>query len=124
MTRVPLRLDARAAEQPVSRSLYGLFLEDLNFGADGGLNANLVNNHSFEGVYLQAPRRSDALALLTRRKPRRLLDHTRHWSLTGGTLSAHPHEAEGPATGTFARLQVTPGAVLVNDGYPDRKSVV
>ncbi len=33
---------------PVSRSLFGVFFEDINFGADGGLYAELVKNRSFE----------------------------------------------------------------------------
>ena len=28
------------------------FLEDIGFSVDGGLNANMVNNYSFDGVYL------------------------------------------------------------------------
>lgn len=36
----------------VSDRLYGVFFEDINLGADGGLNANMVNNYSFDGVYL------------------------------------------------------------------------
>ena len=33
---------------PISPRLYGIFLEDVNFGADGGLNAELVKNGGFE----------------------------------------------------------------------------
>ncbi|MBW3091082.1 alpha-L-arabinofuranosidase [Bifidobacterium sp. 82T25] len=29
-----------------------MFFEDINHSADGGLNANMVNNYSFDGVYL------------------------------------------------------------------------
>lgn len=36
----------------VSDRLYGVFFEDINLGTDGGLNANMVNNYSFDGVYL------------------------------------------------------------------------
>ena len=32
----------------VSPTMYGLFFEDINFGADGGLYAELVKNRSFE----------------------------------------------------------------------------
>ena len=35
----------------VSPNLFGLFIEDINFACDGGLNANLVVNYSFGGVY-------------------------------------------------------------------------
>jgi alpha-L-arabinofuranosidase len=33
---------------PVSGSMFGVFFEDINFGADGGLYAELVKNRSFE----------------------------------------------------------------------------
>ena len=42
-----------SASHPVSDRLYGAFLEDINMSVDGGLNANVVNNYSFDGVYLK-----------------------------------------------------------------------
>lgn len=33
---------------PVQPTMWGIFFEDINFGADGGLNAELVKNGSFE----------------------------------------------------------------------------
>ncbi len=33
---------------PVQSTMYGIFFEDINFGADGGLYAELVENRSFE----------------------------------------------------------------------------
>src|SRR3954469_20463359 len=33
---------------PVSPTMWGIFFEDINFGADGGLYAELVKNRSFE----------------------------------------------------------------------------
>lgn len=33
---------------PVQSTMYGIFFEDINFGADGGLYAELVKNRSFE----------------------------------------------------------------------------
>ena len=42
-----------SAAHPVSERLYGAFLEDINMSIDGGLNANMVNNYSFDGVYLK-----------------------------------------------------------------------
>ncbi len=32
----------------ISPTMYGIFFEDINFGADGGLYAELVKNRSFE----------------------------------------------------------------------------
>ena len=33
---------------PIESSLYGRFFEDINYGADGGLYAELIKNRSFE----------------------------------------------------------------------------
>lgn len=37
-------------QQPISPLLYGVFFEDINYGGDGGLYAELVANRSFEDV--------------------------------------------------------------------------
>ncbi|MDE5840100.1 MAG: carbohydrate binding domain-containing protein, partial [Muribaculaceae bacterium] len=36
------------AGAPIQPTMYGIFFEDINFGADGGLYAELVKNRSFE----------------------------------------------------------------------------
>ena len=33
---------------PIQSTMYGIFFEDINFGADGGLYAELIENRSFE----------------------------------------------------------------------------
>src|SRR3954466_13716417 len=40
--------DASAAGKKMSPDLYGIFYEDINHAADGGLYAELVQNRSFE----------------------------------------------------------------------------
>ena len=50
MIRYTLDKNNRGAE--VSRRLYGLFFDDINQAADGGLNAEMVVNNSFEFEYL------------------------------------------------------------------------
>ena len=47
-----VRISVGAPTHQTSGRLYGAFFEDINHGADGGLNANMVNNYSFDGVYL------------------------------------------------------------------------
>ncbi len=49
-----IRIQADRPAVSLSPHLYGLFFEDINYGADGGLYAELVQNRSFE--YHQAPR--------------------------------------------------------------------
>jgi hypothetical protein len=46
----PLRLevDLAATGKPISPDLFGIFYEDLNYAADGGLYAELIQNRSFE----------------------------------------------------------------------------
>ncbi|MDT0165376.1 alpha-L-arabinofuranosidase C-terminal domain-containing protein [Actinotalea sp. AC32] len=43
-----LSIDGDATDIEVSDDLYGLFYEDINYAADGGLYAELVRNRSFE----------------------------------------------------------------------------
>ncbi len=41
-------LNAKKKGAPIQSTMYGLFFEDINFGADGGLYAELVKNRSFD----------------------------------------------------------------------------
>ena len=43
-----LVVDAKKTGAEIQSTMYGLFFEDINFGADGGLYAELVKNRSFE----------------------------------------------------------------------------
>ena len=43
-----ITIDTRAEGTPVQETMYGIFFEDINYGADGGLYAELVKNRSFE----------------------------------------------------------------------------
>lgn len=43
-----ITIDTRAEGIPVQETMYGMFFEDINYGADGGLYAELVKNRSFE----------------------------------------------------------------------------
>lgn len=41
-------IDLANVKYPVQKTMYGVFFEDINFGADGGLYAEKVKNRSFE----------------------------------------------------------------------------
>ncbi len=45
---VSIHLDLAAPAKPISPHLFGIFFEDLNYAADGGLYAELIQNRSFE----------------------------------------------------------------------------
>lgn len=108
----------------VSRTLYGLFVEDINFGIDGGINANLVPNWSFEGTYLsRANGYSLMTAVLLRRKAVPLSDPLRHWHVTGGSISSETETRDGHVH-RFARLKTDGVITLKNEGYlGDRASM-
>ena len=54
-----LTVDAEEILHPVSTTLYGVFLEDINCAVDGGLYPELVKNRSFENENLWNPQRAD-----------------------------------------------------------------
>lgn len=117
-----LRIDSRAPGTAISPTLFGLFLEDINFAADGGLNANVVNNHSFEGAYLNRKYRTSLTQMVTKRKPKRLYDRTRHWHVSNGRLTAVSEP--GAPSPYFGRLTSNGQASLDNHGYPgDRPGI-
>ena len=39
---------ASPGSKPISPNLFGIFFEDINYAADGGLYAELIQNRSFE----------------------------------------------------------------------------
>ncbi len=43
-----LDIDLKKAGAPIQNTMYGIFFEDINYAADGGLYAELVKNRSFE----------------------------------------------------------------------------
>ena len=43
-----MNIDMNGQVKTISPEMYGIFFEDINFGADGGLYAELVKNRSFE----------------------------------------------------------------------------
>ena len=47
-TPIELQLDTTKTIAPIQPTMYGIFFEDINFAADGGLYAELVKNRSFE----------------------------------------------------------------------------
>ena len=53
--QVSIHVDASQKEHQVSPMLYGIFFEDINHAADGGLYAELVANRSFEDSKNETP---------------------------------------------------------------------
>ena len=43
-----IQVDVKNVGSPIQKTMYGIFFEDINYGADGGLYAELIKNRSFE----------------------------------------------------------------------------
>lgn len=88
----------------ISDHLYGIFLEDIGFSVDGGLNANLINNYSFDGVYMD----KDTYGAVS--------DPLRYWETdcasftSGNTDGLHENSF-------YARVSTVGQGRLINYGY-------
>lgn len=101
--------------KPISDLLWGIFFEDINYAADGGLYAELVQNRDFE------------YALSDKEGRDKTWNSTHAWSLKGDNTSfsidsATPIHVNNPH---YAVLNIqAPGAALTNagfDGIPVKK---
>lgn len=93
--------------KPISDKFIGIFFEDINYAADGGLYAELIQNRDFEYSHTE------------RLEPR--WTHTKAWSLSDSTKISSKILTDDPlhANNThYIRLTSTGGkASLVNEGY-------
>lgn len=54
LSQYSMTIDGANVAKKLSGSLYGLFYEDINSAADGGLYPEMVKNYSFENAYVSA----------------------------------------------------------------------
>lgn len=87
-----LSVDTESSSYPISPLLYGTFFEDINYGADGGLNAELLKN-----PYFNFPSAMTG------------------WSLTGGDSKAVKRMIDGNLEIEVAEYEDK--VILRNDGY-------
>src|SRR6056300_1866503 len=48
VAQTSLKIDVADSVSEIQSTMYGIFFEDINFSADGGLYAELIKNRSFE----------------------------------------------------------------------------
>lgn len=109
---IPARADTLTVHpdrtlHPVSPTLYGVFLEDINCAVDGGLYAELLRNRSFENESLRQPRRAD---------------HWEAWKAARTDRAAATLETESPLhenDPTYLRFTLEEGgfALIRNQGF-------
>ncbi|WP_288153302.1 alpha-L-arabinofuranosidase C-terminal domain-containing protein [Phocaeicola sartorii] len=101
-----IKVDAGQVK-PISEHLVGIFFEDINYAADGGLYAELIQNRDFEYSVKDGSREG--------------WDNGYAWSVrqlegasTVTIASENPLHENNPH---YAVLQVKPGVTLQNDGF-------
>lgn len=103
-----LTADVTQTTIEMSDTLYGLFFEDINYGADGGLYAELLQNRSFEYEDILNPRTTD---------------HYNGWgfNLSAGAKGTATVQTESPLhenNPTYMRVACTEGEYrFANLGY-------
>lgn len=100
----------RPTGREVSPDLWGLFLEDINYALDGGLNADLVRNGDFEATPADA----------------RGWGPTTGWEVEGaGGVRVRSDRPISAANATYLRLDASGGPVTIrNAGYDEAGSPV
>ncbi len=91
-----IQVDADKPAHAVSPMLYGIFFEDINLSADGGIYPELVRNRSFEDA-----------------------DKPEHWAAVGSAeIAVDAAQPLDPATPRALRVTSTgPGGGAINGGY-------
>lgn len=94
----------QSEKYPISKTLFGIFLEDINFACDGGLNANQVSNYSFDGVYMDKEARCAKA------------DPLRYWHTDFGQLRSGT-ENRLSSNSNYGILKSFNKALMYNKGY-------
>jgi len=106
---VSVRVLGKDAGHAISETLYGIFFEDINFSCDGGINANMVNNYSFDGLYFDNEKMTS------------VKDPLRFWQIEGGELVSGSCCALSENS-LYGTVKVAGEATLSNLGYNGHKT--
>lgn len=117
MSDFRLEINANNEIREVSDTLFGIFLEDINFACDGGLNANMVNNHSFDAIYMDKKRVSTvSMVMGITKKVMPKVDRLRYWKCSGGSIVSM-HEDPVSDNSWYAKIRSDGKCQLENMGY-------
>ena len=116
-----LVIDTKKPLHDVSPTLYGIFLEDINYSCDGGLNANMVANYSFDDCYIRPTGTNMVLATAKIMANSRIhfpktSDRLRHWNCKDGKAESRTDGADTDR-GWYARVTPSGACGLENLGY-------
>src|SRR5580658_5547986 len=96
LAQAKLSVEVNQPGHAVSPQLWGLFFEDINLSADGGIYPELVRNRSFEDG-----------------------EQAQYWKLAGGQseMSVDSSQPLNPYNRHSLRINVAGGFSLENEGY-------
>lgn len=109
----------------VSDTLFGLFWEDINNCCDGGINANMVRNYSFDDRYLKERKLNEFIDLTMGRIKndehlKTEVDPLRFWNCIGGKLTA---ATEDPVSRNSGYVSIAVKGIA-KDIHPKKKRPV
>jgi len=110
-------------KKPISKKLFGLFFEDINFSIDGGINSNQINNPRF-GFRYRTPKKDVHYLLRKLKKYRKKVryqevsDFFRYWQTEGAvSVSEQTEGAIGNRKKRYPLLRISGDAACYNLGY-------
>ncbi|MBN1517219.1 alpha-N-arabinofuranosidase [Candidatus Sumerlaeota bacterium] len=107
--KTTITVQADTAGKPISPLLFGIFFEDINYAADGGLYAELVRNRSFEFQAIENPEWNQLTGWeLTKR------GEGEGWMGLDAAWPVHPNN---PHYVTLHVAKVGDGVGLINPGF-------
>jgi len=128
-----IEVNANAPGARIAKSMYGIFLEEINNSGEGGLYAELIQNRGFEDATappaceivngeLHAPKNPSFWEMRSKdfRMPWPYRSATPAWTLVGdgASMALTQDKPLTKATPNALRLEVQkPGAQLVNEGF-------
>lgn len=114
-------IDRNQVSGKVSDTLFGIFLEDINYSCDGGLNANMLRNYSFDDVYMKG-KNLNMLRFVTKTAGRIKVipDRLRYWKCTGGNITSS-RDRPVSMDGWYASVHSDGVCVISNKGYNGEK---
>lgn len=119
LQRHSMTIDGNNVTKKLSENLYGLFYEDINSAADGGLYPEMVKNYSFENAYVRAG--DTESAQFKQDGYETVADYKRHW--TASLERNFQVENQAPLNEKNKNYAVLTGNVtLQNGGFAPKSS--
>ncbi len=101
-----LNVDIKEKGVDINPDMYGVFYEDINYAADGGLYSEVVENRSFEAAHCN-PDRGEVYTKIP----------SSAWSISGATAEYLSDNPLNENNTTYIRLKTKKGNTLSNECY-------